>query len=121
MATKRLFTVIRIAGAVLLGGFILTGLLTGLRQQVTGLEANDVDCEYRVRILRDRLLNTMERPVLSARADDAFDNLFRETRTACADRDPELNKKLNQIQGIADQAKAWRARSAKARTELHAL
>ena len=58
---------------------------------------------------------------MSARDDDAFDNLLRETRTACADRDPDLNEKLNQIQGIADQAEAWRARSAKARTELHAL
>ena len=121
MATKRLFPVIRIAGAVLTAGFILLGLLTGLRQQLTGLDAEQIDCDYRIRILRDRLLNTMERPVMSARAEDAFDNLLRETRTACADRDPELTQKLNQIQEIADQAQAWRERSAHARTRLHAL
>lgn len=121
MANQRIFAVIRIAGAVSVTGFILYGTLVGLRQQVTGLDSDEIDCEYRVRILRDRLLNTMERPILSARADDAFDNLLRETRAACADRDPELNTKLNEIQGIADQAQAWRTRSAKARTALRAL
>jgi hypothetical protein len=121
MASPRLFDVLRVFGAVSIAGFVLTGTLIGLRQQVTGLEADQVDCDYRVRILRDRLLNTMERPILSARAEDAFDTLLRETRAACADRDPELNKKLNEIQGIADQAKAWRTRSAEARAALRAL
>lgn len=120
MSAKRTFFQIRILGAVLVVGFVLTGALTGLRQQIPGLDSEDIDCDFRTEILRERLLNTMERPV-GARTEAAFANLLRETTAACADQDPELKHKLETIQGIAEENDAWRRRSAEARATLRSL
>lgn len=121
MATKRFYTQIRIVTILLISVFVLAGIVTGLRQQLPDLEKSAIQCETRTRILRDRLVNTMERSKVSAEAEAAYANLLRETRAACADRSPELKRTLETIQGIANEAKAWRHRSARAQTELRAL
>lgn len=121
MSTPRAFKLIRIVVSPLVAGLILTGVVTGLWQQRQGLAEQSIDCEFRIKILRERLLDNMERSNLSARNETALANLLRETQTACADRDPEFKRKLDVIQRIDEASKAWRLRSAEARAELRAL
>jgi hypothetical protein len=121
MSSKRLFFWIRVSGTALLVVYSLWGPIAGLYQQVKGLQPESIDCEYRVTILRDRLLNAMERPRFRERSSETFAHLLRETHAACADTKPELIPKLETLSQIHDEHRDWRLRSAAARAELRAL
>ena len=118
--TQRLFLWSRILGTGLLITFSLWGVVAGLRQQVLGLPPESIDCPYRIQILRDRLLNSMERSRLSAGSGTAFTQLLRETRAACTSN-PALQHKLEVIERIANEQETARRRAEVARDELRAL
>jgi hypothetical protein len=99
-------------------------VVLGLAQQAAKLPAEQIDCAYRVQLLRDRLVALTER---SARfdapdpQDDAVSNLIRETRQACASRHPETIGALDAIAVRLREHLELRTRDAEARRELLAL
>ncbi len=121
MQTPRAATMIRIVVSGLLAAFILTGVTTGLLNLREGQPSQDIDCEFRTRILRDWLVSKIEHPYTLRGDETDFANLLRETQTACADRNPELKKQLDTLENIDDASNAWKQRSDAVRTELRAL
>jgi hypothetical protein len=121
----RIASWIRIVGAV---GAILWGVVgvyQGLAQQTLGLEPEEIDCAYRVQLLRDRVFALTERSPHEG-ADDPQDaivsNLIRETRAACASRgDVESTKHLDTIDDRLRDHLQLRTREDQARHELLAL
>ncbi|MCA9680716.1 MAG: hypothetical protein KC457_00855 [Myxococcales bacterium] len=103
----------------------------GLWQQLSGLSADQTDCEYRTELMRERLMALMDRPISTSwrsepgrvdlEAHDDFANLLRETHAACDDASPELAQKLDRIDEIFDRDRERRKDAAAARAELSAL
>jgi hypothetical protein len=122
---KRVFTWIRILGAVALIVFALWGVGLGLWQQLPGLPEDQADCTYRVELMRTRLMALMDRSPSRAdagsEADDDFANLLRETHAACGDASPDLAHKLERISDEHARERERRRQSAAARVELSAL
>jgi hypothetical protein len=122
---NRVFTWIRIIGAVVLIVFALWGVGLGLWQQLPGLPEDQTDCSYRVELMRTRLLALMDRSPSRAdagsEADEDFANLLRETHAACGDASPELAHKLERIAEQYARERERRRQSAAARRELSAL
>jgi hypothetical protein len=85
-------------GAILWG---VVGISKGLAQQTSGLAPESIDCAYRVKLLRDRVVALTERSPHQRANDpqnDVVSNLIRETRTACAARgDIESTKRLDLV------------------------
>lgn len=110
-----------IVGVILYG---VTGIALGLAQQAEHLPAEQIDCAYRVFLLRDRVVALTERSAHHAAADpqdDVLSNLIRETRQACARRDPKSTPALEAIAERLREHLELRARDAQARRELLAL
>ena len=80
-------------------------------------------CEYRMDLVRDRLLNLLEQapdpPSTSVGA--KFSNLLRETRAICAGTDPATLHKLGRIEVLYRDFDERSRRHADARQELLAL
>jgi hypothetical protein len=111
---------IGLIGVILYG---IAGALTGLAQQRRGLGTDQIDCDYRVELLRDRVVALTERsPQHSLRdpQDDVVSTLIRETQTACADDDAQ-SARLQLIGERLREHQRLRAREAEARRELVAL
>ncbi|MEM7157515.1 MAG: hypothetical protein AAF799_32040 [Myxococcota bacterium] len=75
--------VIAIVGAILYG---VVGISLGLAQQRSGLAPGEVDCPYRVRLIRDRVVALTQRSPSFRDGDPQDDvvlNLIRETQAAC--------------------------------------
>jgi hypothetical protein len=121
----RIASWIRIVGAVgaILWGFV--GVGQGLAQQTLGLPPEEIDCAYRVKLLRDRVVAlTLRSPQGGARdpQDEIVSNLIRETRVACANRgDVESTKHLDAIADRLRDHLQLRTREDQARRELLAL
>ena len=120
----RIYTWVRIVGAVAAIGYGVTGVYLGIAQQTIGLPPEQVDCKYRVQLLRDRVVALTERSTAEA-ANDPQDNvvstLIRESLAACAERDPQSSKELERIAAILRDHLEHTAREADARRELLAL
>jgi len=97
----------------------------GLWQQLPNLPKDQTDCDYRVELMRTRLLALMDRSPLRAdigsEAHNDFSNLLRETHAACGDASPELAHKLERIRELHARERDRRQQSAAARAELSAL
>jgi len=109
-------------GAILWG---VVGISRGLAQQRSGLAPEAIDCAYRVKLLRDRVVALTERsPHERAEdpQDDVVSNLIRETRAACAARgDIESTKHLDDVAARLRDHLELRLREAQARRALLAL
>jgi hypothetical protein len=96
----------------------------GLAQQDPDLPDDEIDCDYRVRLMRDRLLSHMDRssqaPPRGA-AEQKFSTLLRKTRTACADQAPDLAAEIDSIEQIFEEHQARRRDEEAAREVLLAL
>ncbi len=65
----------------------VVGVALGVAQQQPGLAASEVDCSYRVRLIRDRVVAlTLRAPSFREGdpQDDVVTNLIRETQAACS-------------------------------------
>lgn len=116
---------IRIVGAV---GAILWGVVgisKGLAQQTSGLAPEEIDCAYRIKLLRDRVVALTQRSPHQRANDpqnDVVSNLIRETRTACAARgDIESTKHLDHVAGRLHEHLSLVSSEEQARRELLAL
>ncbi len=122
---KRAYTVVRIGGTVAIVAYVFMGVGGGLIQQDPDLPADEVDCEYRTHLIRDRLVSYMDRstqaPPRDPKADAKFSTLLRKTRAACAAENPDLVRKLDRIERIFDEHQARRRDDDAAREELLAL
>jgi hypothetical protein len=101
----------------------IAGAFTGLLQQRVGLPPDQIDCDYRVELLADRVVALTERsPQQSLRdpQDDVVFTLIRETQTACADDDAQ-SARLQLIGERLREHQRVRAQEAEARRELLAL
>ncbi len=118
----RILTWVRIVGLVALIGYGVFGAYKGVVQQRVGLPSEEVDCPYRVSLIRDRVVALTQRsPQQSLRdpQDDVVSTLIRETQAACPESDAQ-----HQLQSIAERLHAFqrhRAQDAQARHELLAL
>ena len=78
---RRVFTFLRIGGTVAILVYVFVGVGIGLVQQNPDLPADDVQCEYRVTLIRDRLVSHMDRstqaPPRDPEADAKFFNLYK--------------------------------------------
>lgn len=105
--------------------YVFIGVGVGLAQQDPNLPAEEVDCEYRVKLIRDRLVSHMDRssqaPPRDPEADTKFSTLLRKTRAACAATDPDLVNKLDAIERIFEEQQVRRSAEQTAREELLAL
>lgn len=104
----------------------------GLWQQTLTLSNDQTDCNYRVELMRERLLALMDQSPsprwlgadptkANLEAHDDFANLLRETHAACDDASPELAQKLERIEAIHARERDRREDAAAARAELIAL
>lgn len=108
--------------AVILYG--IGGIYTGIAQQQLGLPPGEIDCAYRVELLRDRVAALTQRsPQQSLRdpQDDVVSTLIRETQAACATKDAQSARELETIASKLREHLRLRAREAEARRDLLAL
>jgi len=111
---------IGVTAAILFGVVAVT---LGLAQQRPGLSPNEVDCRYRVRLIRDRVVAlTLRSPSLrdGDPQDDVVLNLIRETHEACS-ADVESTQTLERIQEHLLRHIERNARESEVRRELLAL
>lgn len=83
----RFSTWVQVTGSVAAILYGVAGVSMGLAQQRSGLAPGEVDCSYRVRLIRDRVVALTQRsPRLSEEdpQDDVVLNLIRETQAACS-------------------------------------
>lgn len=109
-------------GAILWG---IVGISKGLAQQSPTLASDSIDCAYRVKLLRDRVVALTERSPhdrANDPQDDVVSNLIRDTRAACAARgDFESTKRLDQVAARLREHLLLRDSEDQARRELLAL
>lgn len=119
--TRSLFWV-RLIGLVAVIGYGVTGAYLGVVQQRVGLSPGEIDCPYRVSLIRDRVVALTQRSPqqsLHDPQDDVVSTLIRETQAACPD--PDAQQTLQSIAARLDTYQRNRAEDAKARHELLAL
>lgn len=78
---------VQLIGVVVIILFGVVAVTAGLAQQRPGLAPSEVDCRYRVRLIRDRVVAlTLRSPNLRQGdpQDDVVVNLIRETQAACS-------------------------------------
>lgn len=113
---------VRILGLVAIIGYGVTGAYLGVVQQRVGLSPGEIDCPYRVNLIRDRVVALTQRSPqqsLHDPQDDVVSTLIRETQAACPDSDAQ-----HKLESIAERLHAYqrnRAEDAQARHELLAL
>lgn len=106
---------------IILFGVVAVG--QGLAQQRAGLAPSKVDCSYRVRLIRDRVVAlTLRSPSFRDRdpQDDVVLNLIRETQAACSADAASMQT----LEDIEEQLRAHveqNARESEVRRELLAL
>ena len=119
--TRSLFWV-RLIGLIAIIGYGVVGAYQGVFQQRTGLSAREIDCPYRVSLIRDRVVALTQRlphQSLHDPQDDVVSTLIRETQAACPD--PDAQHKLERISERLGAYQSNRTEDAKARHELLAL
>ena len=113
----------RSVGAVfaILSGVV--GVSIGLSQQRRGLAPSEIDCDYRVELLRDRVIALTERSPITRRGDPqvhVVTNSIRETLAACSDNE-RASSRLETIGTHLSQHLQRSAGDEEARRELLAL
>jgi len=84
---------VQLVGVVVIILFGVVAVGRGVAQQRPGLASSEVDCRYRVRLIRDRVVAlTLRSPSFRDRdpQDDVVLNLIRETQAACSADAPSL-------------------------------
>jgi hypothetical protein len=79
---------VRLVGALVAILYGVVGIYDGLAQQRSGLAPGEIDCAYRTRLIRDRVVALTERsPAHDARdpQPDVVSHLIRETVAACSE------------------------------------
>lgn len=114
---------VRVATAVVSILWATIGIFTGLAHQDLARRSATMVCEYRVELIRDRLLTLFSQAPdrFSATAGASFSNLLRETRAICAGTDPGTLRKLGRIEALHGDYDDRSRRHADARQELFAL
>lgn len=120
---ERIAIAIWVATAVAAILWATVGIYAGLAHQDLARRPATVVCEYRLDLVRDRLVNLLEQPPdrLSSSVGAKFSNLLRETRAICAGTDPATEHKLGRIEVLYRDFDARSQRHADARQELLAL
>lgn len=114
---------VQLIGVVIIVLFGVVAVTLGLAQQRPGLSPNEVDCRYRVRLIRDRVVAlTLRSPALrdGDPQDDVVVNLIRETQAACSD-DVASMQTLGRIREHLRTHVEHSARESEVRRELLAL
>lgn len=103
--------------------YAAVGIYAGLAHQDLASRPATVVCEYRVDLIRDRLISLHEQAPdhLPSSSGATFANLLRETRAVCAGTDPATLHKLGRIEALYRDFDARSQRHADARQELLAL
>ncbi|MCA9689104.1 MAG: hypothetical protein R3A51_19935 [Nannocystaceae bacterium] len=107
--------------------YLVVGIYAGLAQQLLVRPVANLDCDYRVDLVRDRLVSLIEQPPRGdehprlARATDKFSNLLRDTETRCGTADPTLRTKIVTLRESFDNFRSRHERQASDRRNLLAL
>ncbi len=114
------------ATSVVAVAYAAFGIFVGLAQQDLAPRPALVACDYRVELIRDRLISLHERPPSptgegAASSTSDFSTLLRETRALCAGSDPAVLRKLARIEVLYREFDERSVRHADARQELLAL
>jgi hypothetical protein len=110
-----------VATSVVAVSWAAFGIFVGLAHQDLAPRPAQVACDYRVDLIRDRLVSLHERPPSPGEGATDFSNLLRETRALCAGSDPAILKKLTRIETLYSELDERSHRQADARQELLAL
>lgn len=114
---------VQLIGVIVIILFGVVAVTLGLAQQRPGLSPNEVDCRYRVRLIRDRVVAlTLRSPALrdGDPQDDVVLNLIRETQAACS-ADATSIQTLGRIREHLRAHVEHNARESEVRHELLAL
>ncbi len=90
------------AGSLVTIAYIVVGLYLGLAQQLLVRPVENLDCDYRIDLVRDRLVSLIEqaprvRIERARKGKHKFNNLLQDTQTRCSATDPELKAKIHEI------------------------
>lgn len=112
-----------VASSVVAITWAAVGIYQGLATQDPARHSAAGACEYRVELVRDRLINLFEQAPgqVSGPTGAKFTNLLRETRALCAGGDPDTLRKLGRIEALHNDFDDMSSRTADARQELFAL
>lgn len=106
--------------------YAVVGIYAGLAQQDIVARPDTVVCEYRIDLVRDRLVALLDQKPqrwaehdASAAAD--LSNLLRETQALCAGSDTDLGRRIDRLFAIQREFADRGRRHADARRELLAL
>ena len=112
-----------VASSVVAITWAAVGIYQGLAMQDSARQPAAGFCEYRVELVRDRLINLLEQAPgqVTAPTGAKFSNLLRETRAICAGTDPATLHKLGRIEVLYRDFDERSRRHADARQELFAL
>ncbi len=111
---------VRLIGALAAVLYGVVGVAVGVAQQQPGLAASEIDCEYRVRLIRDRVVALTQRAPSFREGDpqdDVVSNLIRETSAACS-ADAASLQTLERIEGHLRTHVAQGAQDLEIRREL---
>ena len=114
---------VRLVGALIAILYGVVGVYGGLAQQRSGLAPSEIDCGYRTRLIRDRVVALTERSLPQSAGDpqpDVVSQLIRETLAACSD-DATSVRRLESIEAHLAAHVERRARDVRARHDLLAL
>jgi hypothetical protein len=117
----RIVTAIWVATSVVAVAYAAIGIFVGLAHQDLAPRPALVACDYRVELIRDRLISLHERLPPPGEGPADFSNLLRETRAICAGSDPAVLRKLARIEVLYREFDERFDRQADARQELLAL
>ncbi|MCY1062321.1 MULTISPECIES: hypothetical protein [Nannocystis] len=106
--------------------YALVGIYAGLAQQDIVARPATVVCEYRIDLLRDRLVALFDQKPQRWAEQDAFaaadlSNLLRETQALCAGSDTDLGRRIDRLIALHSEFAERGRRHADARRELLAL
>lgn len=115
-----------VATSVVAVAWAAFGIFVGLAHQDLAPRPEVVACDYRVELIRDRLVSLHDRPPTPGAGTSQpfgheFSNLLRETRAICAGSDPAVLRKLARIEVLYSEFDERTTRHADARQELLAL
>lgn len=119
----RFWSWVRLVGAVIAILYGTVGVSLGLSQQQRGLAPGEIDCAYRVELLRDRVVALTERSPNQRGGDPqvhVVSNSIRETLAACSDNE-HARRRLEAIGTHLSQHAQRSAGDEEARRELLAL
>jgi hypothetical protein len=117
---RRLLPWVQLVGALVAILYGVVGVYGGLAQQRSGLAPSEIDCGYRTRLIRDRVIALTERSPAHSADDpqpDVVSKLIRETLAACSD-DAESVRRLESIDAHLHAHVERRALDIQARHEL---